>query len=198
MLDTHESPVRETISIVVKSSRSCQDTPDAVRAFQHNLHISSSVVLRSQLDCNMFELLEIRQIQRVRCHFEAGLSAFLRNLLVDLDLGYLIPRLRLHELPLPCSLHDAVRVDFSVAVLVIVRSTGMRDLPVWVVGVDLNGSLDTEILHVPPGELWPHFEHKCVYSSCDRCSGRSSAMVMRAFVLSDIGGVLDGKSARSY
>lgn len=44
----------------------------------------------------------------------------------------------------------------------------------------LGGSEDDDVLHVPPGEAWPHLQHQCDHPRGQRGSGRRPRVTLRA------------------
>lgn len=108
-------------------------------------------------------------LQHCRCDFHRATQSFFGNRVTaghhtipghrsvgELDLGHLDPRLWFDQRPsFGCS-HEAERVESSKAVLVAINSALGGLLPVWVVRVELYGSVHAEMLDITPCKLWPN------------------------------------------
>jgi hypothetical protein len=68
------------------------------------------------------------------------------------------PDLRLDEFPFLCLLHEGVPVERPEAVFVTVRPAGSGLLPVGVLGIDMEGGFDANVLNVPPCQVWSREE----------------------------------------
>ena len=76
MLERHEFPARETISVLVKSPLSSEHTVDAVRTDNLHLYIPSALVLNPDPDSNVLQPLKVGVVEHLLSDFERRLDTF--------------------------------------------------------------------------------------------------------------------------
>lgn len=166
VFNSHERPTRVPGPICVLVAPSTQNALDPVRADHLNLDVTAACMRDPDLDSDMLQFLKIVTGEHLFGDFErtghaighdgrsaSGGTEEVHSATVDLNNGKVHPNLWFHQTPFLGRRDEMVPVNSTITVLVAERSADCSLLPVGVIRVDLDGSLDAKVLNVTPGEV---------------------------------------------
>lgn len=153
MFQRHELPTRESGIGLIHPPRPRQDTLNSSGTDELDLHIPPPLVIDINDDGDMLQPLQISLEYIIPRNDDRTLGPIASYGKGDIHHWRFPVSLRFNELVGLGGFDYPVGIEFPETVFVVVRSSGVSHLPVWVAGVHLDGGLDAEVLHVSPCEF---------------------------------------------
>ena len=153
VLDGHEDPVWNPRRRIVEPPRPRQNALHPSRANELDLDVPAPLMIDMNGDGDVLEKLKVGALEVRRRNDDFGGRSVRGNGGFGHRPRRVPPRLGLDERPGTSGVDDRPGVELAEAVLVVEIAARGRHLPVGVVGVDLDGGLDAEMLHISPSEV---------------------------------------------